>query len=134
MEFHKNIKYQLVTNLLFRTSVHPGATILTPWIHLYRTGDLLVKSGFAWDGASGPVIDRKTNYSASCAHDALYRLMQKGLLPHHWWAQADLEYLRLLKERGEAWPITIWADKVGLAFAKGSHAHPSKLKKIHLAP
>lgn len=43
-------------------------------------GHLIIKKGYAWDGASGPAIDDKTNMMASLVHDALYQLMREGLI------------------------------------------------------
>ena len=43
-------------------------------------GQLIIKKGYAWDGASGPTIDDKTNMTASLVHDALYQLMREGLI------------------------------------------------------
>ena len=43
-------------------------------VHLY------ISARYAWDGASGPTFDDKTNMRASLVHDALYQLMREGLL------------------------------------------------------
>ena len=41
---------------------------------------LAIFKGYAWDGASGPTFDDKTNMRASLVHDALYQLMREKLL------------------------------------------------------
>ena len=43
-------------------------------------GHLVILKGYAWDGASGPTIDDKTNMKASLIHDALYQLMREELI------------------------------------------------------
>lgn len=45
---------------------------------LRRNGLLTVKPGFDF-GASGPTIDTKSSREASCIHDAIYYLSDKGL-------------------------------------------------------
>ena len=47
---------------------------------VYENGKLTIKAGFAWDGPSGPSIDTKAFIRASLVHDALYRLMSKGVI------------------------------------------------------
>ena len=45
-----------------------------------KDGHLVIMKHYAWDGASGPAIDDKTNMTASLVHDALYQLMREGLI------------------------------------------------------
>ena len=40
---------------------------------------LLIKDGYAWDGASGPTIDTKNTQTASLVHDGLWQLIAAGL-------------------------------------------------------
>lgn len=55
--------------------------------------NLYISAGYAWDGASGPTWDDKTNMRASLVHDALYQLMREGLLDRKYRKYAD-ELLR----------------------------------------
>ena len=41
-----------------------------------KDGKLVVKYGYAWDGASGPVFQTKTLIAASLLHDALYQILR----------------------------------------------------------
>ncbi len=54
---------------------------------------LVVKSRYAWDGASGPTFDTPTNMRASLFHDALCQLIREGLLDGKYRKYAD-ELLR----------------------------------------
>jgi hypothetical protein len=54
---------------------------------------LAIHRGYAWDGASGPTFDDKTNMRASLVHDALYQLMREKLLSRSYRKYAD-ELLR----------------------------------------
>ena len=130
MKYRKGFKYQLAESTQFQTNIFPEHDIITEFVILRTSGVLELCLGFAWDGASGPVVDRKTNLRGSAGHDGLYRLMRKGLLPHHYWKLADQCFATWLKEDG-AWSITIWVDMKGLAIAKGAAAHPDNIAKIY---
>ena len=45
-----------------------------------KEGHLIIMKHYAWDGASGPAKDDKTNMTASLVHDALYQLMREKLI------------------------------------------------------
>lgn len=63
-------------------------SVASPLINIqWRT--LTVSAGFIWDGASGPTLDTKATHRASMFHDALYKLLRKGLLPQARKATAD---------------------------------------------
>jgi len=47
-------------------------------VALRKNGLLTVKAGFDF-GASGPTIDTRSSREASCVHDAIYYLSDKGL-------------------------------------------------------
>jgi len=47
-------------------------------VALRKNGLLTIKAGFDF-GASGPTIDTKSSREASCVHDAIYYLSDKGL-------------------------------------------------------
>lgn len=63
-------------------------------------GFLLIRAGYAWDGASGPTIDTKSTMRASLVHDALYQLIREGYLPADdlTYKLADAELRRILVE------------------------------------
>lgn len=52
--------------------VHPYASL--------KDGILSVKRGYAWDGASGPVINTRDTLVASLVHDVLYQAMRLNLI------------------------------------------------------
>ena len=51
---------------------HPYASL--------KDGILSVKRGYAWDGASGPVINTRDTLVASLVHDVLYQAMRLNLI------------------------------------------------------
>lgn len=132
-KYRKGYKYQLAEDLVFQTDCRPDTAIVTPRIELNMYGVLTVREGYASDGVSGPVKDRKTNLRGGFVHDALYQLMRMGELPHEQWREADKEFAKALKQDG-AWGWVIKLDMMGLKIAGGSAAHPKKRKRVYSAP
>ncbi|NNF97740.1 MAG: hypothetical protein HKM93_00015 [Desulfobacteraceae bacterium] len=75
--YRSGYKYQLAEDFHIKTTIKPETDIDTQFISLDSKGNLVVKSGYAWDGTSGPVVDTDFNLRASLVHDALYQLMRK---------------------------------------------------------
>jgi hypothetical protein len=133
VQYRKGYKYQLATDEIFLTNIHPKEDIITTRICLYMCGTLVVGEGYAYDGPSGPVVDRKTNMRGAAGHDALYQLMRMELLSHTYWRAADHCFGGWIKEDG-AWNITVKVDLLGLKLAGGSAALPKNRKKVYTAP
>lgn len=60
-----------------------------------NAGWLTLHASYCWDGASGPVIDRKANMRAGNGHDGGYRLLREGLLPQSFRQRWDEIYTLL---------------------------------------
>ena len=87
-------KYELLETETLNINTVIGHDIETEYINYYfATGRLFVEPRYAWDGASGPTWDDKTNMRASLIHDALYQLIREGHLDIKWRKRAD-ELLR----------------------------------------
>ncbi|MFH1982363.1 MAG: DUF1353 domain-containing protein [Pseudomonadota bacterium] len=80
IEYRTGYKYQLAEDYTIKIAIKPKADIDTQFIALDTNGNLTIKSGYAWDGTSGPVVDTDRNLRASLVHDALYQLMRKRKL------------------------------------------------------
>lgn len=129
LKFRNKYKYQLAADITFQTELRPVKNAETPRVMLTTEGLLYVREGFAWDGCSGPVVDRPKNMRAGCVHDALYLLMRAGELDHSFWPRADNEFGRVLLEAGNSgWLVNIYLK--GLAFAKGKCALPKNRKPV----
>ena len=89
----RNWKYLVHEDELFQTDIKLPYAINTKFLHMDKTGAILIRAGYAWDGASGPTIDTKNTMLGSLIHDALYQLMREGWLDFTWRKRAD-ELLR----------------------------------------
>ena len=88
MKYKKGYKYQLHETARFLTGI--SGYVETQFIDL-RLGLLTVRAGYAWDGPSGPVIDRRATMRASLVHDALYQLLR-----HTWLMPSQKDAIDLL--------------------------------------
>lgn len=81
------------------------------WVTLFRDGNMRIRAGYAWDGASGPAIDTTDFIRGSLIHDVLYQFIAAGLLHEAWKPLADRELYRIVREDGmslwRAW--WVWA-------------------------
>ncbi len=135
LKYRKGYKYQLAADLVYKTNLRPieDASSESGRIKLHTDGILLIKEGYAFDGPSGPIIDRDSNMAASGVHDGLYQLMREQALPHKYWREADYEYAKVLGMCG-SWRITINYSLWGLKKANGRAALPKNRKKVYEAP
>lgn len=96
-------KYQLTDHFVFQTNIKHSEDCISEYADLFDNGEISIGEGYAWDGCSGPTIDDKTNMKASLVHDALYQLMEEGLLPVNYKEKVDLEFYRMLMKDGMGW-------------------------------
>ena len=98
--YKSGYKYQLCRDYTEQTRIRPEFPVTTEWIALDTTGNLVVKDGYAWNGASGPTIDTKSSMRPSLVHDAKCQLMQLGLLDWKWLPTANEEFYHACLEDG----------------------------------
>jgi hypothetical protein len=115
-------KYQIIHSYTMETYIKPQEEIITNFILLGATGKITIRSGYAWDGPSGPTIDTKNFLRGSLVHDALYQLIREKLL-----TQEDKEVAdKLLRDiclkdgmsRFRAWYVYIAVKIFGWRSAK----------------
>lgn len=100
IHYRKGYKYTLAGNHIYHVDIRPAESIRAGYVHLNIAGVLWIKSGYAWDGCSGPTWDDKTNMRGGLIHDALYQLMRLGLLPVSCKEAADRELQKACVEDG----------------------------------
>lgn len=100
IHYRKGYKYTLAGNHVYHVDIKPAESIRAGYVHLNIAGVLWIKSGYAWDGCSGPTWDDKTNMRAGLIHDALFQLMRLGQLPQSCKEAADRELQKAMIEDG----------------------------------
>jgi hypothetical protein len=132
VKYRKGYKYQLAKTENTQTELH-GHDIDTEFIKLLPSGMLTIRSGYAWDGASGPALDTESSMRGSLVHDALYQLMRMGLLPQSVRGYADELLADICKEDG-MWAIRAEAWEAILGVAGKAAADPKNKKQVYTAP
>ncbi len=132
MKYQSGYKYQLLESYTVTVKITPPTEVFCPYLYL-SDGELVIESGYAWDGPSGPTIDTKNFMRGSLVHDALYQLMRLGALSISWRRYADDELYRMCREDGmsaiRAWYVYRAVRRLGyLAVAEGAK------KKVLIAP
>lgn len=111
IKYRAGYKYQLHEAYAVQTAIRPEHHINHGFIALTPSGLLVITSGYAWDGPSGPTVDTKNFMRGSLVHDALYQLMREKLLDCGWRETADSELRRICIEDGMSWLRAWWVFK-----------------------
>ena len=133
ISYKKGYKYQLAKTYEQYIPWKPPVPVTEAYITLSIDGKLKIFSGYAWDGPSGPVIDRPSTMRASLVHDALYQLIRQEKLPPEARKMADKIFRDICVEDG----VWRWLAKVyykGLRKFAETASSPSNKKEIKRAP
>jgi len=134
IEYRSGYKYQLATDYRAEISIRPPEDIDTQFISLDTQGNLVVKSGYAWDGTSGPVLDTDNNLRASLVHDALYQLMRmRKISAKQNKDRADKLFRKMCKEDGVFPPVAEIYYQALKSLGKPS-TEPKNAKEVKRAP
>lgn len=93
IKYRSGYKYQLAEDVTCFIGIFPDEDIVTEFIMLDRMAFMTIKTGYAWDGPSGPTWDTPNFMRGSLFHDAGYQLMRMGEL----WASHKLPLDMLLR-------------------------------------
>ncbi|MEE8045629.1 MAG: hypothetical protein V3T49_02195 [Dehalococcoidia bacterium] len=127
-------KYQLADEYSVETAVKPTNIAQSPLLHLDTSGRLTIKKFYAWDGPSGPTLDRPNFMRGSLVHDALYQLMRMEQISlKEWRKEADKELRRICIQDG-MWRIKAWAVYWGVRRFGRTAADPDSRKSPRTAP
>ncbi len=139
MKYKKGYKYQLYETEVFKDvgiypeeDIVPGGHPNNPFIDLTTGGKLTVLKGYAWDGCSGPTIDRKSNMRGGLGHDALAQLFRLGLIDAEWFDALNAFFKKTLLEDG-MWSLWTNVYKAGVSI-DDFYTDPANAKKIYEAP
>lgn len=126
-------KYQLIEDYEVEIRVTPESDVTTQYLDLDTNGKLTIRTGYAWDGPSGPTKDTESFMRGALVHDALYQLMRHQHIERHWRKQADKEMRRICREDGMFGPRRWWTYTAVRLFAKKA-ASADNAKKVIRAP
>ena len=93
-------KYQLRRNAVAESKIRLDKLINHEYFAISVDGVILVRRGYAWDGASFIAVDDPGTIYASVFHDAGYQALRLKLLDEVWREELDLMYEALCKEGG----------------------------------
>ena len=135
MFYRSGYKYQLDKDYHIETRIKPPKEIDTQFISVKEDGSMIVKSGYAWDGTSGLIIDTDGNLRASLVHDALYQLMRKGKLKPRkkYKNKADKLFRSMCKDDKVLSPIAQLYYEALKKLGNPS-TDPKNVKKVYKAP
>lgn len=113
LKYGAGYKYQVYEDCWLKTNI-VGYRVSHKFFELYEDGMLLVRAGYAWDGASGPTIDTKSSMRSSLGHDVFYQMLREGLLPHDPCFHLANEFLRdqSIEDGMWHWRADMWFDAV----------------------
>jgi hypothetical protein len=128
IKYREGYKFQLAETYSLRICI-PGYDIATEFISLNCEGVLTIKSGYAWDGCSGPAWNDRTNMRGGLVHDALYQLMRMGLITDNLRCVADHMLREICIQDGmgklRAWYYFAGVDHLAKGAAKkGANPYP----------
>ena len=129
-------KYQLDEEYRDTITIHPVEDVCSPgdFVTLSKEGELVLKKGYAWDGATDPAPDTSNIMRGSLVHDALYQLMREEVLNKDSFRdQADRLLQQICKDDGMN-PFFAWIVYQAVRICGGSAADPSSKKIVIKAP
>ena len=129
--YKSGYKYQLASDYVIDVDIYLTAN--TQFLVLDGMGGLFIKSGYAWDGPSGPTLDTKNFMRGSLVHDAIYQLMREGHIPESYREHAD----RLLQKiciADSMTPLRAWWVYKGVRFGGGRSAARGAERHVQFAP
>ena len=134
ISYKDGYKYQLKGDYVTQISIIPDHSVKTDYIELTTTGQLTIKYGYAWDGASGPAPDIPSIMRGSLVHDALYQLMRLKQLDHDKHREpADRLLQKICLEDGMIAPMA-WLVYQSVHIGGDPSADPANEKPIIKAP
>lgn len=108
--FYKDgYKGQVAKELIVRIPIRPEKTIESEFLQLDTRGYLTIRSGYAYDFASGPTIDwPPVVKAAALIHDAGCQLQDEGHIDDHQRKQFDKLFQCILKANTNKWLWWRW--------------------------
>jgi hypothetical protein len=93
------VKYQTTSPYSFKCGIH-GCIGGNSYVEIDPSGLIQIRSGYCWDGPSGPTVDTPDAMRGSLRHDALYQLVRLGVIDDSNRQHADEIYAAACLEDG----------------------------------
>ena len=122
----RKYKYNLHSDFKYSTGIKIDSSKDLGYLKIDSDGELLIKTGYSWDGPSGPTIDTKNFMQGSLVHDALYQLMREGIIEQGQRKRVD-KIMRKICRRDGMSKIRAWWVYTGVRIGGASAAKPDLL-------
>ena len=133
IRYREGYKYQLAEDFRIKTPII-GESIRHDYFQLYKNGNLLVKKGYAWDGASGPTFDTESSISSSAEHDALCKMLRNLSLDYDKWQDKVNEFFRERCEENGMNPLRARIWHAGVEFGDAGNPNQGPDDEVLTAP
>lgn len=127
-------KFQLKADYVIETELRPTQECELDYVGIRKSGLLVVRSGYAWDGPSGPTIATKTFMRGSLVHDALYQLIREGTLDISVFRDPADKLLQKICLEDGMFAFRAWYVYHGVRLFGNPSADPANRKPIVFAP
>ncbi|MCP3926983.1 MAG: DUF1353 domain-containing protein [Desulfobacterales bacterium] len=122
----RKYKYTLHSDFQYPTKIK----VITPkdlgFLQIDSNGYLLIKSGYSWDGPSGPAFDTINFMQGSLVHDALYQLIREGVIEQSQRKKADNILKEICRKDGMS-KMRVWWVYYGVRFGGKKAVKPDML-------
>lgn len=134
IKYRAGYKYQLAENYTVTIPITPPAPIKHEYFQLTKNGKLTIKSGYAWDGASGPTFDTKSSMRPSLVHDVFCQMMRAKLLDYYVWQDKvnDVFKHHCIEDGMNGFRASLWHAAV--EFANAGHPDQGESNPVQEAP
>lgn len=115
IKYRDGYKYQLAQSYTVITPV-TGYRVEDEYYSLHEAGILTVRSGYAWDGASGPTFDTQASMRPSLVHDVFCQMMRAKQIPFELQDAVNQFFYDQCVEAGMwSWRAWLWYKAVEMA-------------------
>ena len=100
LKYSSGYKFQLNSDVVVQTTLRPEQQcVIQGYVFLDTDGLLYIYRGYAWNGCTN-APDTDSNFLAGLVHDALYQLIQEGILEQSFKPYADMMLRDVMIECG----------------------------------
>lgn len=126
--YRAGLRFQVAQDYQLPISILPSKAVYTELISLDEAGNLTIRAGYAWDGATGLPGTPPDLIRGSLVHDALYQLIRSGSISSEYRDQADriLQSIVLEDSGDHAFAEVVYqaVHLLGAPYASADHERP----------